>query len=126
MSVPNRDSLPKKLEEKTSSPFSKKLKLSDSPSTSTRHARPTGDVGREEVMESQIAEPPTRRALNLPPPPHQQADLSAPTPPQCFVSFFADFERRLDTRIQCLLDDKLGDLKVKVREHEDKIRKRRL
>lgn len=123
MSASNKDSLLKKSEKESSSPFSKKIKLSDTASTNTQHARPAGDaVDREEAMETQKAEPPAKRALNLPPS-QPQADLSAatPGPPQWFLSFFQDFERRLDTRIQSLLDDKLGDLKEKVREHEDKL-----
>ena len=88
MSASNSDSLPKTPGKETLSPFSKKLKVSDSPCTSTRHACPMGDIGRQEAMEMQKAEPTARRSQNLPSSPQPQADLSAPTPLQWFLSFF--------------------------------------
>ena len=66
-----------------------------------------------------------KRSLHVP---AAKPDLSADAPPQWFVSFesrqdkrFGDFEKRLDKRIESLLDEKLGDLSKKVNEHDEKL-----
>ena len=66
-----------------------------------------------------------RRSLHVP---AAKPDPSMDAPPQWFVSFesrqdkrFRDFEKRLDKRIESLLDEKLGDLSKKVNEHDEKL-----
>ena len=47
---------------------------------------------------------------------------SAGSPPSWFVNFFADFERRLDHRLETLLVKRLDDLTAQVEEHNEKMK----
>ena len=96
----------------SASPLNKKAKLSESPKA------PTGPE-----MKSHSTVPLARKALDLTTP-AQPCDTGFPAggPPQWFSAFFADFEKRLDLRMQSLLDAKLSSLQNKVGEQGDRLK----
>lgn len=120
------------LSEKTSSPISKKFKQTHSSGTDSH----TDSLGSD----SRAVDPPSdaqksmysttvKRSLHAP---NMNSDPSGDAPPRWFVSYFAEFEgrqnkrfvefeKRLDKRIESLLDEKLCDVSKRVNDHDEKL-----
>jgi len=92
-----------------SSPSAKKVKM-DNNSKST-----------EVKGQPQNMAPKAKRQL-LAAAPDMQTDRMIETPPQWFISFFAEFEERLEHRLDSLFVKRLDDLTTKVTEQDEKMR----
>ena len=97
------------MEKLSDSPYSKKPKLGTNDTEEAMHVPTPTLPGSERTATYATV---VRRELQMPP----------DAPPTWFTKFFADFENRMDARIEQLLDKKLGAISTKVTDHDEAIK----